>query len=309
MSYHKTLLIDTAPIAYNPTTSHARSAIELAQDLDIDLVSRIEDFADRNPKDYSKIVVFGSAFYPKTAEIEAWIRKIDNPQIIWLNNEHTCSPNSEYARLIKDYDSVVVSNLVERGNKVKGYNKFYHINLNCLLAKPPSPTLHKKYDLVYFGTYRAGRRVYLQKYFADSTFHLSSSKKNLKKFKQLAGCNAIFCDKFDWTHERETFNLFKYTIYLEDELMHVNFNNLSNRFYEAIFCNVVQFFDKSCKNTIAQARMYEVPSYYFVESYEELCEKVATTDFDKALLEQSPWAEIALQERKLVLEQLSEILL
>lgn len=304
----KALLIDTAPIPANPSTAHCRGAIELGKQLGIEVVSKIEDFTEKKPNDYQKFVVFGSAFYPKTAEIEAFIRKCANPKIFWINNEYTCSPNSEYASLIKDFESTVISNVVEQSNKVKNYNHFHLLNLNVLLAKHSNQTIFKKYDLCYFGTYRAGRRKYMQKYFSQSNFYLSSSKKNLRKFYQLAGCNAKFCDKFDWTEGKETLNLFKYSLYLEDEYTHTHFNHLSNRFYEALFCNVVQFFDKNCSATIKLSNL-ELDDYFFVDSPKELEEKVHDTDFEKALKLQRAWQNQVLQEKESVLKQLKSILL
>lgn len=302
----KTLLINSAKITKNSITAHTRSILKLAEELDIELVSTSEEIKKLSPKNYEKIAIFGSAFYPKTAEIESWIRKCESPKIFWINNEYQCSPNSEYARLVKDFESTIISNVSK--NKVKGYDNFFLLNLNTLLAGKPNRTVFKKYDLIYYGTYRANRRIYLQKYFSDSQYHLSSSKKNLRKLNQLAGCNAIFCDKLNWTKGKETLNLFKYSLYIEDEFTHSNYNHLANRFYECLFCNVVQFFDRNCSNTIKTANI-EFDDYYFVDSYEELKYKISNTNFEKELKQQqSMWLGNALEEKKQVLTQLKNIL-
>lgn len=311
----KTLLIDTAPIPYNPTTSHCRTVQEISRNLGFELVSTTEDLKGKNPSDYTTFAVMGSAFYPKTAEIEAFIRRAGNVHMVWLNNEHTCSPNSEYARLIKDYPSTVVSNVVERGNKVKGYNRFVHLNLNCLLAKERNELAVKKYTMLYYGTYRPGRRIYFQKYFSENDdFILSSKTKNLRKFNQLAGCNCQMADSPDWTPGRESFNLVRNTIYLEDELMHVNFNFLSNRFYEALFCNVIQFFDASCRNTLTRHGLYEVDEFLFVDSKAELIDKLKFISNNQTLWyhqfnELRRNADKALEEKKMVLKKLNTLLL
>lgn len=310
----KTLLIDTSPIPGNPTTSHCRTIQVIAHELGLELISTSEELEGKNPSDYSKFAIMGSAFYPKTAEIEAFIRRAGKPEIIWLNNEHTCSPNSEYARLIKDYDSMVISNVVEEGNKAKGYNRFELLNLNCLLARPSNPQTEKRHRFLYYGTYRPGRRIYFQKYFADRDgFILSSKTKNLRKFNQLAGCNCRFADSPDWTPGQESFNLVKYTIYLEDELMHKNFNHLSNRFYEALFCNVIQFFDESCLYTIARHKLYHIPTFFIVRNKAELLDKMQYLDsYQKARDDMNlliaAWNTIALKEKDQVLNQLKELL-
>ncbi|MDD4515392.1 hypothetical protein [Massilibacteroides sp.] len=304
----KTLLIDTSPIPDNPTTSHCRTIQEIAKALSLPLISTSEELKELNPSEFENFVVIGSAFYPKTAEIESFIRRSKKPHIFWLNNEHTCSPNSEYARLIKDYPSTVISNLVEEGNKVRGYNRFILLNLNSLLMQQPNPLTQKKYDILYYGTYRPGRRLYFQKYFADADeFILSSKTKNLRKFKQLAGCNCRFADSPQWIRGRESFNLVKYTIYLEDELMHKNFNHLSNRFYEALYCNVVQFFEETTRSTIERHGVYKIPDRYFVTDKKSLVSKINEFDFDACLVDQHQWASIAIEEKKNVLKELKRI--
>lgn len=304
----KTLLIDTSPIPDNPTTSHCRTIQEISRRLGLPLISTSEELHGMDPGEYSRFVVMGSAFYPKTAEIEAFIRRSPQPHIYWLNNEHSCSPNSEYARLIKDYPSTVVSNLVERGNKVKGYDEFVLLNLNCLLMQERRPITEKKYIMLYYGTYRPGRRIYFQKYFSEADdFILSSKTKNLRKFHQLAGCNCRFADSPDWTPMRESFNLVKYTIYLEDEIMHRNFNHLSNRFYEALYCNVVQFFDESVRKTLETHALYEVPAKYFVNSKADLVLKTRDFNLSECIEEQSAWVKTALDEKEMVLNTLNQL--
>lgn len=304
----KTLLLDSAPVPKNPTTAHCRTGIEASKYLNIPLLGSIEEIEKLNPKEYKKIVVFGSAFYPKTAEIEYWIRQVENPVVIWINNEYSCSPNSEYARLIKDYESIVVSNVIEKANKVKNYNEFHLLNLNSIIAQEINQTIFKKYDLIYFGTYRVGRRIYLQKYFSENDFYLSSSKKNIRKFNQLAGCKSIFCDKLDWTKSKETLNLFKYSLYIEDEFTHQNFNHFANRFYECIYCNVVQFFDANCINTINKSILYDIDDYFIVSNHKELKEKIADSNYYDLLEKQKAWAAIALQEKEDTLKKLTEII-
>lgn len=305
----KTLLIDTAPIPKNPTTSHTRTALIISNELGIDLISKVEDLKLIKRENYSKFAIIGSAFYDKTAEIEKFIRDGVIEKIYWINNEHTCSPNSEYAKLIKHYNSEIISNVVEQGNKAKHYNKFTLLNLNCLLMQEKNKSIYKKYKMLYYGTYRAGRRIYIQKYFSENDeFILSSKTKNLRKFKQLAGCNCLFADSPVWNKEQESFNLVEYTIYLEDEMMHKNFNHLSNRFYEAIFCNVVQFFDKSCLNTIKEHSLYNVDDFFIVDSKRELIDKMNSKQYTE-MIQMQDWEQIALNEKKTVLTQLKSILL
>jgi hypothetical protein len=299
------LLINSAKIAKNTITAYTRNALEISSRLNIDIVSTIEDVQNLNRNNYDTFIIVGAAFYQKTAEIEGWIRSGEVKKIIWINNEYQVSPNSEYARLLKDYQSHVISNVVEKANKVKGYDQFTHINLNVLLFDDIERPIYKKYDLIYYGTYRIGRRIYLQKYFQNSNHYISSSKKNLRRIHQLCGVNARFCDKLGWREREESLNLFKYSLYLEDEFTHNHFNYLANRFYEALKCNVVQFFDSSCAETIKLSG-YHVDKKYMVSDKKELEEKIKLFDFKECLLEQQlSFKNKAIYEKKEVLKCLS----
>lgn len=302
------LLINSAKIANNSITAHTRNAIVLNRELSVPLVSTAEEIKTLKRTDYDTFIIVGAAFYPKTAEIEAWIRSGNVKKIVWLNNEYQVSPNSEYARLIKDYPSLLISNVIESGNKCKGFDDFAHVNLNALVFDCLVRPIEKKYSLIYYGTYRPGRRLYLQKYLSDSEFYLSSSSKNIRKFHQLCGINAQFCDSLNWQQQQETLNLFNYALYVEDEYTHTHYNFLANRFYECLKCNVVQFFDESCRATFEQSG-YPLSDKYFVASKAELEHNVATFDFKHCLAEQfSAWHRLANIERKEVIRCLSALL-
>lgn len=304
----KPLLINSAKISPSSITAHTRNALILSKTFGIDLISTAEDAKALPREAYDTFIVVGAAFYPKTAEIEAWIRRGEVEKIVWINNEYQVSPNSEYARLIKDYPSLLISNVVQPANKCKGFDDFAHVNLNALLFDCKSRPIDKRYSLLYYGTYRPGRRVYLQKYFAESDFYISSSSKNIRKFHQLCGINARFCDSLNWEAGRETLNLFNYSLYVEDEYTHSHFNFLANRFYECLACNVVQFFDESCRGTLEQSG-YPLLERYFVGSQAELEEKAATFDAAKCRIEQfEAWHRLAGCERKEVVECLSALL-
>jgi len=302
------LLINSAKITKTSITAHTRNALILAKNLNITLVSTSQEIKALNRTDYDTFIVVGAAFYEKTAEIEAWIRVGSVKKIVWINNEYQVSANSEYARLIKDYPSLIISNVVEAGNKIKGYDQFQLLNLNALIYDDSAREIQKKYDLTYYGTYRPGRRLYLQKYFSESQFYISSSKRNIRKIHQLCGVNTQFCDKFNWEQGKETLNLFKYSLYIEDEFTHSHYNHLANRFYESLMCNVVQFFEESCRSTI-KAAGYDVADKYFVSNKHELEQKVSDFDFNACIQEQrEKFTPKAQQEKQEALQCISALL-
>lgn len=297
----KSLLINSTKLSENTITAHSRNAIILSKELNIPLISTKEEIENLNVNNYDYFVVSGSGFYPETAAIEKEIRKNKNATFIWLNNEYSTSPNSEYARLMKDMKSFSISN-------IKTKYKTLTINLNALIYEQTNKNIFKKYDCIYYGTYRPGRRVYFQKYLQDKSIYVSSSSKNLKKYKYLAGANATWCDKLSWENKKESLNLFKYSLYIEDEFTHKNYNFLANRFYECLMCNVVQFFDINCKNTIEQSGI-DFDDYFYFSSLVELREKIKKDNFYKSLEFQKKWNVQAKKDKIEVLKKIKEILI
>ena len=72
-------------------------------------------------------------------------------------------------------------------------------------------------------------------------------------------------------------------------------------------CNVVQFFDINCKNTIEQSGI-EFDDYFYVSNLEELKEKIKNDSFEKSLEFQKKWNEKAKNEREDVIKIIKEIL-
>ena len=115
------------------------------------------------------------------------------------------------------------------------------------------------------------------------------------------------CGSLSWEKQRETLNLFKYSLYIEDEHTHNNYNYLANRFYECLMCNVVHFFDINCKNTIEKSGI-EFDDYFYVSNLEELKDKIKNDDFEKSLKFQKKWNITAEKERESVINAIKEVL-
>lgn len=187
----------------------------------------------------------------------------------------------------------------------------FFLNINLLIARQQNSYSPKKYDCVYYGRWRAARAKYLSNY--SPSFFLSTSNKNKVLFHN-AGCKPIsYIEPLKWDYRREQLNLFRYSLYVEDEYTHTHYNCLANRWYEAGFCNNVVFFDNNCVNTIRKSEIgeyYEEIKEYVVSDCEELKTKIdnCNKNFNKHLEIQKKWRKNELNLRKNMIEELKNIL-
>jgi hypothetical protein len=136
---------------------------------------------------------------------------------------------------------------------------------------------------MYYGTYRPDRQDYVNEYFEGA--YVSTSPKNISKFKSNGLKNATYVDRLVWGRNDSTLNTVKFSVYIEDKSMHEDkFSHLSDRFYECVSNGVVLFFDVNCKKNVTQSG-YNIPEFFFVNDRKDLNEKMAILTEDKALRE------------------------
>ena len=182
----------------------------------------------------------------------------------------------------------------------------YHtFDLNLLLARDPNPLTPKKYDLIYYGTFRKDRSKYFARYL-QKPFYLSTSIKNFKKYHHI-GCRPNFIEPLQWKQGHEILNKFRYSLYIEDQYTHEVYNHLANRFYECLFCNVVQFFDIHCKHTIKRSGI-EFDDFFYVSDYLELKDKVRNSNWDELHQTQQKWLPQSLKKRKRMIDALKKFI-
>jgi hypothetical protein len=202
---------------------------------------------------------------------------------------------------------VMVTN-VDNDPRVDRFQATVRINLNLLLARKPNPLVKKNYNIAYYGTFRPNREPYFRTYLRDGLV-VSCSPKNLTKFHAI-GCTSKFIGKMHWPAGRETLNNFRFSLYIEDDFTHDNYNYLANRFYEALFCNCVLMFDRTCANTIRKSGI-TVHDDFLVSDYSELIGKTTTLAKDlPAALErqQSAWLPQVFRERDAMLVEFADVL-
>jgi len=273
----KILLVETSPLSkFNDVTVHVRNSVELCNHLkqrnDCRLISDEADITDVTEQ-FDYIIFISATFYFKYKRFEELMNNQKACKIGWLSNEHDLFMQN----FLKQYEiDFMISNFEEWGvKKAHKHNKYLMTNLNTLIAKPRNPICDKKYDIIFYGTYRKWREIYYKKYFIRD-FILSTSSKNIKKF-LLSGCDCNLTDKLSWELGKETLNLFRSSLYIEDTINHKLYNHLANRFYESLFCNCMVLFDKSCINTIKRSG-YHIDDYFLIDSYDEIADKIKNVD-------------------------------
>jgi hypothetical protein len=309
MSNSKILLLDTAKISETQSTIRARNSYLISNELNCGLAYDNNTFFNFVDKGVDTIVINGASFNPSASLIGNYIKQNKSIRIVYLNNDYLWGTAGTYAKLYKTHHTTVISSVPQEISKLKNCNDYHFLNLNCLIAKEPNIDIVKKYDVVYYGTWRKDRHRSMVQYFVDGSFYISSSKKNLRKFHQLGGYNAKWCDKLSWRIGFESLNLFRYSLYLEDKKSTETFTNLANRFYESMFCNTVQFFDISCKGTVEKSGLYEIGDIFYVKNNNEIKAIIENFQFLDLLKLQSSWSEIAIKEKQSVLASIKNILL
>lgn len=260
------------------------------------------------------VIIFG--FGSMSSEINKtsdFVKKSGAKKLFWLVGEYeqSMNPSLYYSCKKTELNFDTLQNFELGAKSFGAMNKDKHfLNLNLLISKKANELMEKKYDCIYYGRWREGRAKYFTKYI-QKNLYLSTSTKNMKKFKH-ANCNPKYLNKLSWAKKKETLNLFKYQLYIEDEYTHKVFNNLANRWYEAGICNNVVFFDKNTLNTIKNSELgifINELKYYIVNDNADLQSKIkeCNKDFQKHLKTQSAWRKKEPQLRAQMLVDLKNI--
>lgn len=277
----------------NPIAVSYRNAEILAEELGADLLMYKEDKLQQ--KEYDVVICPYFNKYTDYNTLKSLIKVTQKRFLIRTEYE-----NVDVLKAFKPYFQIC---------NFQGGQNF--LNTNLLIAKHANKLINKKYDCIYYSRHRADRMKYCKEYL-QGNIYLSTHPKNHKHFFH-AGCKPKLIKHIDWTPGKETLNLFRYSLYLEDIYTHSVFNNLANRWYEAGFCNNVVFFDKNCINTIRKSEIQEYEKeieYYIVGSHKELEDKIkdCNKDFNYHLNIQKSWRKDELKCRQDMIQELKNII-
>ena len=269
----KVAIIEIKPILVNTIDAHVRNALAIAKYLrDNGHECIVMGNDTKTIEEKFDIVLFSYApLYFDFNKYEAFFEINKDSEYVWLTNEYNLSMNSVMRSRVKH----VIMNFIDAKDKYK--SKLF-VNLNTLIYNDfKHSSLNNKYDVCYYGTFRVNLEIYFRKYLKEGLI-LSTSTKNHKKFRDI-GSTCSFTDKFQWKEGVETLRMFKASLYIEDPFTHTCFNHLANRFYEAVMCDCVLFFDESCRGTIEKSNCF-IHEFFIVKSHEEMMMKIKSPEFE-----------------------------
>jgi len=261
------------------------------------------------------VIIFG--FGSISTEIDktvSFVIRSGAKKFFWLVGEYEQSMNPALYYACKK-TGIKFETIQNFDLKAKNFGQFckgkHFVNINLLIAKEPNEPVQKKYDCVYYSRWRPDRSKYLKEYL-QGDIYFSSDAKNFKQHKHI-GCNPKYIAKLDWTQKKETLNLFRYSLYIEDKFTHTCFNNLANRYYEAVMCNNVVFFDANTENTILNSELspyIEEVRKYMVKSHNDLIEliNICNVNFNDHLAVQKKWAINIIKSKNTMIKQLNDII-
>lgn len=276
------------------TAVNMRNMLVLQNELGADFYYSTDQLKNNN-KRYDVFVFGFGSINSNIEDVKTFVSMSKSPRLVFISGEYEQQTSQPLWYLGRPY--IVIKNYETLGKLAGRTNgkisDAYTLNINLLVSRQSNELRPKKYDCIYYGRWREDRSKYFKRYIQEGMY-LSTSTKNMKKFKH-AGCDPKYVDTISWEKGRETLNLFRYSLYIEDEYTHNVFNNLANRWYEACFCNVVMFFDVNCWNTIRKSEIgyfEEQIKDYIVTDHESLQRKIeeCNKDYQRHLAVQKTWA-------------------
>lgn len=286
-----------------PQNLHWRNAREIADFLGADLIWSYPTVNDNIRKGYDKIVFVHAS---GRGDVDrSWLDASPNAEIFYITNEYNLGEPSilwQPAKAGRHY--TVIANHGPRPSKiVKRYTKAWNVvNLNALSFRPhaATPRLFKlsRSGCIYYGSFRRDRIKYFQKYLNNKFVIVSTFSDNVDKFRSAGVQPATFVPRIRWPEKGDGLSYFKYSLYLEDETTHQNYNFLANRFYEALNHRAIPVMTRECESTMERS------GYHFpiVIDEPEMLESLP----DVAIPQE--WFTQAEGERSMALEQIKNII-
>lgn len=280
------------------SVAHVRNAVILSNLIGADILAWEKDFQKHVGQKYDNIICSYASPYMKYKMFVPILENNPDATLWWMVNDHDLEDNPLLRQIIKHgkrkinmlcnnprdgYRGWILRKKIKNDEKeFVGYlndfiDEWHTHNLNVLLFDPTLIDMSpREKGLIYYGTYRKWRLDDMLKY-QGRYLTLSASSTAMAKYKENGVDDCQFTDKLIWTLGSETLKQYKYSLYVEDIHTHENFAHMANRFYEALMCGCITFFDESCRNTIEKSG-YEIDERCIVSSKKELEQRIINLD-------------------------------
>jgi hypothetical protein len=249
---------------------------------------------DAIEKDFD-VIIFNHASHYSYVDF-AWVQGSPNAKLFYITNEYNLGePRALWMAVKEGRKYCVLANHGPSISKVvKKYTSDWKIlNLNSLVTEDAPLENSCKNPILYYGSFRKDRELSFKKYLKGVT--VSTHKKNRDKFAPFEVKD--FIDRIKWSGEKNRLNDWMFSLYIEDEITHENYNHLANRFYEALNHNVVPVFSGECWKNMLLSNYSDLPHYELFDSFNQ-------EEYDAWSPYLKGWREQALREKDAVLEEI-----
>jgi hypothetical protein len=145
--------------------AHLRNSVIISNEINADLLCVESDFMKALKKNYDILILGYASGYAPFQLIKKLVNNNPNAKKIVLSNEYNIVPSIGGFHpydLIANYDKIK-----SKGNTI---NNFYTLNLNLLFARLPNEITEKKYNCIYYGTFRVNRSKYFKEYLQNEIY-------------------------------------------------------------------------------------------------------------------------------------------
>ena len=272
----KAVIFSFIPAVENSMVASTHVARFVAKTLDLPLIWT-EEIVEHRDLDVLIIVNGAFAFCKHLEPLSHAVRGAK--RIVWIQQDYTIvrpinngEATSPFRKSFVDRHIVGKPHLefwttCEKESKVTPLSRL--INWNCLSMTEPKE-MSTGSDVAYYGSFRAGRRLYFERYFKNPHCNITISAPN-KKFQEIYKHPNLTHlgtadDLTEWLHSQGL------GLYLEDRKSHSEYHSPPNRFYEMLSAGLPMVFQPEAGFTLRKAG-YD-PQPYAVSTSLELARRL-----------------------------------
>jgi hypothetical protein len=262
----KAAIFSFIPATESSMVASTKVARFIRDELEIPLIWN-EEIAEHRDLDALLIVNGAYAFCKHLEALSHAI--VGAKRIIWIQQDYSIVPpindgmaTSPFRKAFVERRAAGKPHLTfwttcEKESKINSLS--HYINWNCLSMEKRINRSQKNDQLVYYGSFRAGRVKYFDRFFKEPACTIMISCPNSKFAKTYISSRIKHCgppeDLIDWLSH------YGMGLYLEDRKSHSEFHSPPNRFYEMLSAGLPMVFQEEAGFTLRKAGYKELERY------------------------------------------------